>query len=365
MTPHHANDLQQLYHIAKNNQLPHAVTFAGNEGNHTLAIALNFAQYLHCPHKQTHKACGYCASCVKMQKNMHPDLHYAFPISTAQKNQPLNEWQDFLQKNPYPILQDWKQHLGNQARNTYINKQQVHYIRTIISKKPFESQCKTVIVWLPETLHPIAANAMLKIVEEPTPNTFFIFVSNQPHHILSTLRSRLWHITIPKPSEATIKQIVTKANPNTDPNRLDQVINIAQSNINLTQKLLTDQQKNHFEHFVTWMRNIYTQHLGHIAQLAETFHQYNAQTQKNWITYALQLLRNILLTHYRVVGSMMLSQQESDFCYKFSQAITIQQINHIIEQIFCLHQVLQRNANPKLAFINTSLHILHTFSKTT
>ena len=209
----------------------------------------------------------------------------------------------------------------------------------------------------------MAANAMLKTVEEPNPNTFFIFVSNQPHHILSTLRSRLWILPIPNPNKATMQEILTATNPNIDTTCLNQVINIAQGNVNLAQKLLNDQQKNYFEHFVTWMRNMYAQQLGKIAQLAETFHQYPAQTQKNWITYALQLLRNILQTHYKLATSMILSQEEADFCHKFSQAIPSQQLNLIIEQIFYLHQVLHQNANPKLAFMHISLHILNTLAK--
>ena len=56
--------------------------------------------------------------------------------------------------------------------------------------QPLTNKPKICIIWLPELLNNSSANSMLKILEEPTKNTFFIFISNNDKKVLETIKSR-------------------------------------------------------------------------------------------------------------------------------------------------------------------------------
>ena len=87
--------------------------FAGVSGSANMAMALAYATYINCENKQDGDSCGECASCVKMAKLVHPDIHFVFPIfsSTGDKEKVRNEnvakYREFLIENPYANLTDW------------------------------------------------------------------------------------------------------------------------------------------------------------------------------------------------------------------------------------------------------------------
>ena len=63
------------------------------------------------------------------------------------------------------------------------------------------------IVWMPEKMNEATANKLLKILEEPTPNTVFILVSNHPDEMISTILSRTQQLKIPALSDSEIALI--------------------------------------------------------------------------------------------------------------------------------------------------------------
>ena len=361
---------ENLFNMVKGTHVPHAMLLAGHEGSLALSLALRFITYLHCTNRKPSSPCMSCTACLKLQKYSHPDVHHVFPIGPTKKIQNkdvltihfLQEWYAFLQKHNDHVLQDWCAHLGHEPKNVQIGKQQVHAIRNILSKKPFESSCKTILVWLPEHMHPAAANALLKSVEEPTPQTFFVFVSARLHDLLPTLRSRLCTIFIPPLGDVEMDDFLKKKYPTCDDTRRSEVINIVQGNLNLAEKMLTLTEVSYFEHFVTWARQMYMQRFGALFDLAQTFSQYPTQVQKNWICYALQMLRRVLLLQCHVGKKYNPGEQEISFCNKLSKTTSAESVEAIIAQLFYLYRMLLRNANPKLTFVNVSLRVAEIFS---
>jgi DNA polymerase-3 subunit delta' len=69
----------------------------------------------------------------------------------------------------------------------------IESIRSLITQvhaSPFEAQAKVFIIYEADRMQPVAANALLKTLEEPTPNTYLILLSSLPEDILPTLKSR-------------------------------------------------------------------------------------------------------------------------------------------------------------------------------
>ena len=352
-----------LYQAVDNHQVPHAQLFASPEGSAALPLLQRVATYLHCTNKSNHQPCAQCRACTKMHKHIHPDHHHLFPVGrTSNKEGDLHAalplWRTFLQKQPYGNLQDWSEHLGSEARKLQINTEQVDYLRNVLHQKPFESSCKTILVWLPEQLNLVAANKMLKMVEEPSPHTYFFFVSTAPYHILPTLRSRMWMVSMPAWHDETIRSMLQKEHGEPTEKQLRETLHIAQGNLSLAKKIITGTALSYFEPVIGWFRVLYAQKLGDLVTTAETFHGYKPMLQKNWLTYALQLLRAALMIPFDNRHTN-LTEAEAAFCKKFHATIGDQPIPSMMLCIDQLGKVLERHANAKLAFMNTSFAIMH------
>lgn len=362
LSPEHQSIQAALYRSLEGANMGHAQLFTSPPGSIALHLILGLVTYMHCLQKDGHKACQQCSSCQKMSKFIHPDHHHLFPIGRMGSKEKtmtacLPFWRTFLREQPYANLQDWSEHIGNEAKQLQIHTEQVDYLRNVLSKKAFESSYKTILVWLPEHLNRVAANKMLKMVEEPTPNTYFFFVTHAPHHLLPTLRSRMWNMYIPGWSDHTLQAMLEAMHPETSRQQLAETIRIAQGNLNIAKKMLAGNHITYFEPVVEWLRSLYAKKLGQLVGIAELFHNYKPSIQKNWLLYAIQLLRTALLMPFSNAPTNFM-QEEVTFCKKFQATVSLQDIQDIILSIDQLGRVLSRHANAKLAFMYTSFTIM-------
>ncbi len=166
LLPWQQSQFQRLQILASNNRLAHAWLFAGKPGIGKLAFAQHFARYLLCRKAGSHGPCGSCQDCHLFSAGTHPD------------------WL-LLQ----PELRQLK----------------IELIRDAISFAQNTSQrggAKVIIITPAESMNNNAANALLKILEEPPAQTFVLLVSEQPGLLLPTLRSRCQRLDFPAPPAA-------------------------------------------------------------------------------------------------------------------------------------------------------------------
>ena len=112
----------------QDNRISHAQMFLGPEGSGNLALAIGFAQYILCTNKDDDDACGVCASCQKIQKLSHPDLHFSFPIfskSTGGSNcdEFLSEFRTAVLENSYLNINEWRNLIAAENKQLYIPDQ--------------------------------------------------------------------------------------------------------------------------------------------------------------------------------------------------------------------------------------------------
>ena len=103
-----------LQTAAQNGRIPHAQLFVGKEGSGTLPMAIAYAQFLLCNSSESPETCN-----LKCSNLQHPDLHFAFPVTTndSVKKHPvsdlfLEDWRAFVREQPYGSLFNWLQHIG-------------------------------------------------------------------------------------------------------------------------------------------------------------------------------------------------------------------------------------------------------------
>lgn len=147
---------RRLIDSVLNNRVSHAQLFLGPEGSGSLALAVAYAQFISCENRQPADSCGECSSCRKYNRLIHPDLHFSYPFFRGGEKEDalpdLPEWRKLLLENPYFNLDEWRARLDAQNKQPNINKAECLHILRNLALKPFESEFKTIIIWLPEFL---------------------------------------------------------------------------------------------------------------------------------------------------------------------------------------------------------------------
>lgn len=190
----------RLVRMVDSGRTGHSVMFVEKDGYGALPMAIALVQYMMCRNRKPGEdSCGECPSCRKISAMVHPDLHFAFPVNAVQKSwvsrKPVSsvfmqEWRDLYSANPYFTEADLYGKLGIDDKVGVISVAEAKEILDSLSLKSYEGFSKFMLVWLPERMNAEAANRLLKIVEEPSPDTYFIFITHAPDRVLSTVRSR-------------------------------------------------------------------------------------------------------------------------------------------------------------------------------
>lgn len=191
----------QLAKMVDENRLGHAILFREDQGSGALAFALALAQYVNCRNRHDGEPCGECPSCYKYNKLIHPDLHFAFPVSAstllsdAEKKAPIsdyfiNQWRQMVLENPYFTEQELYDNIGIENKSGNIGVNEAKRIFEKLSLCASEADYKVVIVYLPEKMNQEASNKLLKLLEEPPVGTLFLLVSQAVEKLLPTIRSR-------------------------------------------------------------------------------------------------------------------------------------------------------------------------------
>jgi len=346
------------------NHLAHALLFHGPQGSANLALALALATYVNCTDPTPTDACGRCESCLKMQKFIHPDLHFAFPVSSTPKitgsdvvsKSFLKEWRSFLETNPYGTEKEWSSHFGGENKQLNISKEESRQIIKALALKAFEGRYKVMLIWLPEFMHNAAANGILKILEEPPERTLFFLVTHNREALLTTILSRVQQVTVPPFADAEVKTLLSQ-NYQVPERLAEQLAYLANGNLNEALKLRDEVEDDSHEFFRQWMRYCYSWDFKALVGTADDFHKFTKMVQKSLLAYGLTIMRETLLAHYQHQDLLRLAGKDQEFVQKFGQVMDPEKVSQISALLNEAAYHLERNASPKITFLDVSLQI--------
>ncbi|GAC1303503.1 MAG: DNA polymerase III subunit delta [Mucilaginibacter sp.] len=351
---------QRLINSVNENRVSHAQLFLGPGGSGGLPLAVAYAQYLSCEDKQPDDSCGVCSSCRKYQKLMHPDLHFSYPFFAKHKDDTaitfIEQWREAFLTNPYLSLDTWREYLDAENKQANINIAECHQIIKKLSFKPFESAYKILILWLPEYLDK-EGNALLKIIEEPQPNTLFLLVAQNQDQILNTILSRTQLIKIPQLSYNDIKTHLVNQHNQTE----EAAAEIAYlCNGNLSEALTMLQEDNNGYHglFVNWLRLCFANKGLEVMAFVEQASKMGRENQKNFLRYGINFIRECCLLLSGGGSLVHLPAQELETAQKMTNVMDISMAQGIITELEKAHYHVERNANPKILFLDVSLQII-------
>lgn len=353
----------KLITAVKTNHLAHALLLYGPEGSANLKMALALATYLSCNDRGEHDACGVCDSCQKMGKLIHPDLNFTFPVPSKTKdedkeeegknNDMLASWRKFALDSGYGNLQDWVAH-NTFTKQLNISKAAAKNIIQTLSLKSFEGGHKIVLIWCPELMHISAANALLKVLEEPSGKTLFLLVASQPDLLLNTILSRTQKILVRSFTDAEIREHLLRGG-FCGQEAAMQVAPLADGSMREAYRLVDQVVDENTAKFRDWMRICYNLDINAIVSQVESFSQQDKESQKVLFLTGLNTLRESLLNKSQLDQLMRAAPSDRKFIEDFGKnVLTEEKIMALYQLLNDSHYHLERNANVKILFADVS-----------
>lgn len=355
---------QKLAQSVQANKMAHAQLIAGKEGALNLPLALAYATYIQCTDRKTDDACGVCAACAKNQKFIHPDLHFVFPLSNIKNDKDTDRfkagitksWRAFLTEQPFGKLDDWTNYYGGENKQAIISRDESRGIIKTLSLKPFESTYKVMVIWQPEYMHGSAANGILKILEEPPENTFFLLVANATDRLLPTIVSRTQIVQVPLLTDGDLDGYLQQATDLSETARRN-ILQLADGDLNLALRLAQNDENINQDLFADWMRACFKKGYEDLVRMADEFHQMDKLNQRNLLYYGIGMMRESLLCLSGTTAINRAQEGELKFVQDFSKVMDVMKIEWANQLMSDASYYLERNGSAKMVFLNLSLQL--------
>ena len=178
--------ISALHSMVESGRLHHAILLHEDDGGGALPIALNFLEELY-------------GGGTRVERLIHPDVHFVYPVAGPKDPvsvQFIHEFRDLVARNPYFYESELYSALGIEGKQVNISVCESRGLIDKLSLSAVEGGYVTVVMYLPEKMNAQAANALLKLVEEPPAKTLFLMITHAPEKVLTTISSRCLHMRV-------------------------------------------------------------------------------------------------------------------------------------------------------------------------
>jgi len=356
--------LQELKSMVDTDTLPHAFFLKGESGYGPLAVGVAIAAYV-LTKKEERVNLEVSSSYQKAINFIHPDLNFAFPV-VAHKSKKrkdttsrdfISEWRNALKTQPYLNDSDWIMAITNTTSVGNMNVAECNNIISNLTLKPFESDHKVQIIWMPQYLAK-EGNRLLKIIEEPPAGTHIIFIGDDTEKVLSTITSRCQIISVPRIDDQSITEALVK-NHGESQESAQRISFLADGNYGKAVALLSLDESLSFEMVAQWVSAAYSGSALTIRNWVASFNDLGKEEQKSTLIYLLKTLRELVRLKLLGPEHCKLVEEERKLIENnvILNNLTIPHIGDITDVVNDTYVLLERNANPRILMFQKSLEI--------
>ena len=358
-------------------RIAHAQLFVGPEGSGTLPMAIAYAQYILCSNVSGENTGGNDSCNLKFKNVSHPDLHFAFPVTTSDKvkSKPvssfyLEEWRQLIDQQPYGNLFDWYKLLGVDNKQGQIGVDEALNIVKSLTLKSYEGGYKVMLIWMAEKMNTAAANKLLKLIEEPPEKTIFILIAEDEEQIINTIRSRCQILHFPPLAEDAIAEALI-AKYHIETSVATKIAHQANGNFNKACDLIyQDSEDIQFEKwFVTWVRSAFKAKgnkaaIHDLISWSEEIAKTGRETQKKFLAFCLDYFRQALLLNYKANDLVYLEPKSESFkLQNFAPFVHGSNIIEISDELQDAIYHIERNGNSKIILTDLSIKLTRLLHK--
>jgi len=319
------NPKEELKLIIDSGRIPNSLLFQGPSGSGKLRSAIEFAD-------------AVLNLNAKSKTNVidsisHPDLHLVFPIPSSEKKSEnscdfyINDWRSVVLENNHNIsIKDWVDKLKTK-KQPQISISVVGLLSKKLSLSSFASGYKVVVFWMADRLNEEASNKLLKLVEEPSNKTVFLFIINKNRSLLKTLESRCQKISFKK---SNTNEFV---------------------NNDAHEKIFSELTRNAF------LARTNKESLGKLAKWSQDTSKLEREEIKSFLIYSNSIFRQAFMKNIGL-DQHVTFQSSSNFNFegfsKYVNANNIEEINSLVEDC---HYNIKRNANSKMVMTSLAFEL--------
>ena len=347
---------QRLETMLRENRIPHALMLCGPRGAGMLPLALAFACRL-LTQDDTDAA--------MLRSWAHPDLHFSLPVYKKKStDHPVTddyicEWRELLQKKLYFEVEDWLEAIKAEKQ------QIVHYVSESdaltqkLQLKANRGGRRVVLMWLPERMMTQTANKLLKLIEEPPHETYFLLVSEDPEQVLGTIQSRTQRLQIPALEEHEVSEALQR-NMGLQEAEANVVAHVAQGSYTAALKRIEagNEEQVFFDLFVQLMRLSYMRRIKDMRAWSVTVAEMGREKQKRLLEYCQRLLRENFMYNFNRPELVYEMTDEAAFSVNFARFINERNVIPIMDELSLCQRDIEQNVNPKMVFFDFALKMI-------
>ncbi len=205
---------RRLSRAITHDRLPQVLLVTGPAGAGKQRLGLWLAQRLVCSTPKGDEPCGTCSACLKVLNLAHPDVHWMIPVPRPKASEPDKQVEEvaealataMAERRATPL---WGVPDGMSSHGIA----SARWLQRRITLMAAEGGWRVFIVGnaerlVPQESSPEAANALLKLLEEPPPRSLFVLTTAEPGLVLPTIRSRTVPVRVSKLSDEDVKEFL-------------------------------------------------------------------------------------------------------------------------------------------------------------
>ncbi len=357
----HTATIDSLREAVDTDHIPHAILIGGQEGIGKMRVARAFINYLYCMDRQGEDSCGKCPACLQNAHHNNPDVHFIFPRTGATSKSTetfLPQWNEFLDKHSFMPKEEWARAI--EAGNTVpvIYRSDATEISRTAVLSSFAYRYKTYVIWMPERMQPQCANALLKLLEEPFPDTIFVLVSNEPDKLLPTIFSRTQRFNLKPLSDAEVAGILTDEGVALP--EAQEVAKLAEGNMIKAHDMTGEggEIKEFSGIFIQMMRLAYARNAGALRMLSDSIAAMGREKTGRFLAYCARMTRESFIFNLKTEGLNAMTAAEAAFNVRFSPYVNHRNVERIMSEIQRAHDDVLRNANARLVLFDFMLKLM-------
>ena len=301
--------------------LPHAFLFTGMEGVGKKLTALTLAKVVNCQEGASGDCCDRCISCRKAASGNHPDI-------------------DVIERE-----------------GPFIKIEQIRALKHRLRFKPLEGRYRVTVISNSQYLKVEAANALLKVLEEPPENNLIILTAFETTGLLPTIVSRCLHLSFQPLAAVEISAHLCKTH-SIAPERAAVIARLAGGSLSRAMALLDEKQISRRNWILETVAEIHKSRIPDLLAATNSWKGDNVDLQQD-LEWLKTWIRDLLVQKFEATESVGLLN--ADLAEKV-KAMAPQMSSHNLLQFFDLVCTIQGaigyNVNRRLS-LETLLLVYH------
>lgn len=350
--------VEVLRRTLQSQRVAHAYLFHGPEGVGKAAAALAMVDALQCEQPVAGDACGTCGACHKVRRGLHPDVHILMPVPKETDDNERSARIAMFVEDPYQTvdfqtLPSLDGSSGRTGQVIYSRENMYDWLRKPMSYHRVEGRYRVAILLDADRMRDEAANAFLKLLEEPGQQTVFILVTNRVDHLLTTILSRCQKIRFDALDREDISQALVERGV---PDQAAQTLSrMAGGSLRKAISLAANEDLlGTREEVMDFLRKSYQGKGDTVVSAVDGLSRTGREGIRFRLMILLGILRDLLLLQTSGSTELVVNVDQIETLTRFSNNLKDARLEAMIEATEQTMYLVERNVNQRLALVNLS-----------